>query len=781
MVNKSINAKYLNQHRESIPALVILLVSLTMLLLAWQELNLRYQQRLADYFEFETQRITTGISERMALHGQTLRSAAGLFAASNNVTREDWRAFVEMLELDQNYPGIQGVGFAAWIPADQLEPHLRSIRQQGFPEYVVKPVEPRPVYTSIIYLEPFSGRNLRAFGYDMFSEPIRRAAMERARDNGELAISKKVVLVQETQADTQAGLLAYFPVYRNGTIPQTVEQRRAALVGWVYSPYRMNDLLHAILGKELVTIRLEIFDADDPSADGLMFDSQAGATLPDFKAHNDALNHLQKLYWGGHYWTLRYSALPEFSATTKLEPPWVEVSALVLISVLLFSITWAYINARRNAVIALQLSESLRQTENRFRSLFENSPVAYLAVDQQGRLRDINPQLCDLLDYNDEELLGKKLLDFIALDARQEFEFKLQMLNRYGLLECELSMLRKSGHVITVILDGRLQKNKSGLNIIHCILTNITERKRAEDKLQLAARVFSDAHEGITITDANGTIIEANPTFCAITGYRREEVIGKNHNILQSGKHDAEFYKTLWQTLQAESCWQGEIWNRKKGGELYVELLTISALRNHLGEIVNYVGLFSDITQSKLQQQALEKMAHHDPLTQLPNRILFTDRFQQALAHCKRDNTVLGVVYMDLDGFKQVNDNLGHETGDQLLIEVAKRIKTSLRAEDTVSRLGGDEFALLMGDIESRQQCEQALQRIHQAIAEPYNIAGQIVNIGVSSGVTLYPHDKGDADYLLRHADQAMYKAKQQGRNRFEFYQADETQISNTA
>lgn len=771
MTTSPAQLKLLARYCHYYPAALILLVLLSVLFLAWQDLNWRYQQRLREYFDFETQRLSSDISERMALHGQTLRGAAGLFAASHEVTREDWRAFIEMLELDRSHPGVQGMGYTVWIPAAQLDQHIADIRRQGFPDYVVNPLEPREEYSSVIYLEPFVGRNLRAFGYDMYSEPVRRRAMERARDNGELAYTGKVILIQETKADLQAGMLAYFPVYRNGSIPQTTEQRRAALLGWVYIPYRMNDLLKAILGQDLFALRLEIFDQDDLSADGLLYDSQASEIPAAFKTRDDAMTRRQRLDLGGHFWTLRYSALPSFSKTAKFESPWVEVLVLVLISFLLFFVTWAYINARRNAAIALQLTESLRQSESRFRSLFENSPVAYLALDKHGHLLDVNPQLCTLLDYGGDELMGRKLFEFMSPETSQDFQLKLQMLNHYGVLECELSMLTKMGHTLTVILDGRLQGGKARPAVIHCILTNITERKRAEDKLQLAARVFSDAHEGITITDAAGNIIDANPTFCAITGYTREEVIGRNHSILQSGKHDADFYKALWQTLQTEGGWQGEIWNRKKSGELYVELLTISAMRNHTGEILNYVGLFSDITQSKLQQQELERMAHHDPLTQLPNRILFNDRFCQALARCKRDNTILAVVYMDLDGFKQVNDQLGHEAGDTLLIEVAARIKANVREDDTVSRLGGDEFAVLLNGLESRQQCEQTLQRVHRAVAQPYTYGGSDVVIGVSSGITLCPMDSGTPDVLLGHADQAMYRAKENGRNCYEFFE----------
>lgn len=702
-------------------------------------------------------------------------SAAALFAASDNVTRQDWAQFVGMLGLEQNHPGLQGLGYSVWIPGAQLQHHIETIRQQGFPYYEVNPEGDRENYSSIIYLEPFSGRNLRAFGYDMFAEPVRNKAMERARDRAELAYTGKVTLLQETSEDVQAGMLAYFPVYRNGTIPQTLEQRRAALAGWVYSPYRMADLLDAILGKKLFGLHLEIFDADNLSIDGLLYDNRPIIHPSELSAlQNGAPSRMLRLHLGGHYWTLRYTVLAEFEKNAQFSSPWVEISTLSLVGVLLFFITLAYISARRNAGMAQHLSKSLQQSERRFRRLFENTPVAYLALDIQGCMLDFNPQLCTLLGYTADELQGKKLFELMAPESRQVFEFKLQMLDHYGTMETELSLSRKSGHLLTVILDARLQKNKSGQSIVHCILTNITERKQAEIKLQLAARVFSEAHEGITISDADGTIIDVNPTFSAITGYPHDEMIGKNHRIMKSGRHDKDFYRALWHSLQTNGHWQGEIWDRKKNGELYVVNLTISAMRNQNGEIVNYLGLFSDITQAKLQHQKLEKLAHYDALTDLPNRILFSDRFNQALAHCKRDKTMLGVVYMDLDGFKQVNDNLGHDAGDQLLIEVAGRLKSCLREGDTVSRLGGDEFALLMSSIESRAHCELALQRIHHAISEPYTIGGQSVKIGISSGVTLYPLDKSDPNFLLRHADQAMYRAKQQGTNRFEFFQANE-------
>lgn len=302
------------------------------------------------------------------------------------------------------------------------------------------------------------------------------------------------------------------------------------------------------------------------------------------------------------------------------------------------------------------------------------------------------------------------------------------------------------------------------------ICIDVTVQKIAEEKLQLSARVFAEAHEGIMITDASANIIDVNPAFCEITGYGRDQAIGLNLSIFNSGRQPPEFYTLMMQSLAEEGYWQGELWNRKNNGVVYAANLTISALRDKHGKAVNYVGLFSDITQAKQQQQTLELMAHYDALTQLPNRVLFADRFKQAINHCKRDKSLLGVCYLDLDGFKQVNDTHGHEAGDQMLIELARRIKSVMREEDTVSRQGGDEFALLLGGFDTVEQCFNMLERIHQAIAQPYVIDDHIITLGASSGVTIYPLDESEPDTLLRHADHAMYQAKLDGRNHFQLF-----------
>ncbi|MFZ2406757.1 MAG: diguanylate cyclase [Methylobacter sp.] len=304
------------------------------------------------------------------------------------------------------------------------------------------------------------------------------------------------------------------------------------------------------------------------------------------------------------------------------------------------------------------------------------------------------------------------------------------------------------------------------------INTDITEHKQAETRLQLAANVFTHAREGILITDADATIIEVNDAFTRITGYSREEALGQNPRLLQSGLQAQEYYAAMWQALTCQGHWYGEIWNRRKNGETYAQLLTISTVYDVAGNTQNYVALFTDITQMKAYQQQLEHIAHYDVLTGLPNRVLLADRLQQAMIRSQRHSRSLAVVFLDLDGFKAVNDSHGHAVGDQLLVIVGNRMKAALREGDTLARIGGDEFVAVLVDLEQPQDYELMLARLLQAAADPVMVDESALHVSASIGVTVYPQDEADADQLMRHADQAMYQAKQAGKNRYHLFDA---------
>lgn len=297
---------------------------------------------------------------------------------------------------------------------------------------------------------------------------------------------------------------------------------------------------------------------------------------------------------------------------------------------------------------------------------------------------------------------------------------------------------------------------------------------QAEKRLQLSASVFIHAHEGIMISDTDGMIIDVNNAFSEITGYAREEVIGKNPRLLGSGRQSKEYYDTLWNDLIKKGHWYGEIWNRRKNGEVYAEMLTISAVYDSQGDALHYVALFSDISAAKEHEKQLQRIAYYDSLTALPNRVLLADRLHQAMIQSHRRGQPLAVVYLDLDGFKTINDTHGHNVGDQLLIALSDRMKQALREGDTLARIGGDEFVAILVDLANVEASEPMISRLLLAAAQPVHLGDLILRVSASLGVTFYPQpQEADADLLLRQADQAMYQAKLAGKNRLHVFDTD--------
>jgi diguanylate cyclase (GGDEF)-like protein/PAS domain S-box-containing protein len=290
---------------------------------------------------------------------------------------------------------------------------------------------------------------------------------------------------------------------------------------------------------------------------------------------------------------------------------------------------------------------------------------------------------------------------------------------------------------------------------------------RSRRHLQLAERVIDASLEGILITDPQLRIEFVNPGFTQLTGYQPEEVIGRSPALLSSGRHDAAFYQSMWQTLERSGCWRGEIWNRRKTGELFLELLTITAIRDNNDQVSHYAGLFTDITQNRQNEDRIRQLAYYDALTGLPNRRLLEDRLEHAIRHAHRKQQMLAVLFIDLDHFKQVNDTHGHAVGDLLLTELSRRLKSCLREDDTLARLGGDEFIVLLPELDSADHARRIASRLIEVNARPYRYGEALLPVGSSIGISLYPLDGEEVEPLMQAADGAMYQAKAAGRNRF--------------
>ncbi len=421
------------------------------------------------------------------------------------------------------------------------------------------------------------------------------------------------------------------------------------------------------------------------------------------------------------------------------------------------------------------ISEKIRQHETlveniyKFKALFDLAPDAVFLGTLEGEIIDCNEAAVSMTGYPKEELVGmssKKLLpEYLAKDFEKTMEQML--LSKSAFLGFENQ--RKNGDIFPVEMSAKvIEFNKK--NAVLVVVREITERKEYEQKLKLFQKVFENALEGITITDAKGNIVAVNEAFTEITGYKSHEVIGKNPRILKSDRHDDNFYKTMWQNLKTQGQWEGEIWNRRKTGEAYPEWLSISAIKANSSDITHYVAVFHDITDLKHQEEQIKHQAYHDALTNLPNRLLLHDRLSVAINHAQRNGQKIAILFVDLDNFKHINDSLGHALGDQLLQAVSQRIVKLMREEDTVSRLGGDEFVIMLEDVKDESVAIHIAERVLASFQRSFHVRNHELFITPSLGLTLFPDDGSDPETLIKNADLAMYRAKDKGKNRFQLF-----------
>ncbi len=421
----------------------------------------------------------------------------------------------------------------------------------------------------------------------------------------------------------------------------------------------------------------------------------------------------------------------------------------------------------------LQSRQLLLEENSKTLALLHNASDGIHILDSEGHLIECSDSFCAMLGYAREEMIGMHVRQWDAMMTDEELQTAMhkKFIGNERVL-FETKHRRKNGDILDVEIST-FAIRMGEKPVLFNSSRDITERKRTDDHLRLVSSVFHHADEGILITDSQANILEVNPAFSRITGYGRDEVMGQNPRLLHSGQQDRQFYDAMWKKISETGHWSGEIWNRRKNGEIYPERLIISTVKNAHGETIRYVALFSDISDLKNQQRQLEHMAHHDALTGLPNRSLLNDRLNVAIAQANRSGRRLAACFMDLDGFKPVNDTYGHDAGDLLLVEVARRLLSVSRSSDTVARLGGDEFILLFSNINDETECRQLLQRILETLALPFTIQDNDIRISASMGVVIYPDmaPGADGDALLRFADQAMYVAKQSGRQRFHFFE----------
>lgn len=412
-------------------------------------------------------------------------------------------------------------------------------------------------------------------------------------------------------------------------------------------------------------------------------------------------------------------------------------------------------------------------------AMLDNAVVGVAFVENR-KFKAANAYLEGMLGHGKNELVGRSTrLLYPSESAYREVGVRCyKVLARGETFSEDLVLSRKNGDLFWARMSGHALKKGEPDGGSVWLIEDISARKAAEEQLRLAGLVFESSAEGILLTDADARILSVNPAFERITGFTAAEAIGARPSMMQSGRQNEVFYQEMWQSLRENGLWAGEIWNMRKDGTIYPEWLTISAARDARGQITNYVGVFTDITTLKRSEQQLRHMAHHDPLTDLANRALLDDRLEHALRRAHRDNGRLAVLFIDLDRFKTVNDTLGHNVGDELLVEIANRLKASLREGDTLARLGGDEFVLVLEDLDSPRMAGRVAEKICAILNEPVRVSGHELFAAGSIGISLYPDDGSDVPTLLKAADSAMYAAKGAGRNGYCFYTPQMTEAA---
>lgn len=421
----------------------------------------------------------------------------------------------------------------------------------------------------------------------------------------------------------------------------------------------------------------------------------------------------------------------------------------------------------------IEAQQAISSSQGRLVAVMQNSPMLINIKDTAGQYQFVNRAFENLFDLRNDDVAGKTDSQIFPVHLASLFErLHFDVLHRKARVEVdERISFGDKQHWFSFICYP-INDEQGSVRAVCCQAVDITERKALDEQKKLTAKFFDSASEGIVITDTEQKIVTVNPAFSKVTGYAAADVIGLSPKVLSSGKQDAGFYEAMWKDINAQGWWQGELWNRHKDGHLYLEWLTINTVRDEQGKLSNYIAIFSDITLIKASQERLEHMVNHDELTSLPNRNELKGRMAQAFARAKRQGSTFALMFIDLDNFKNINDNLGHDCGDMLLQQVADRLGLCVRGEDTVARIGGDEFNVLLEDVSDAQIASTA-ERILNQISKPYLIRDQQVFTSASIGIAIYPNDAEDMEVLAKNADSAMYLAKEKGKNSYQFFTAD--------
>jgi diguanylate cyclase (GGDEF)-like protein/PAS domain S-box-containing protein len=736
------------------------------------DMSAREVQVQQERFQFQSAEIRGLIDERMLAYEQILHGAHGLFASAGAINRAQFAAYYDSLQVQQHYPGILALAFAAYIPAEQLQAHIDGVRAEGFPDYRVSPPGEREVYTSIVYIEPFAGVNLNAFGYDMYSEAVRRQAMDRAAATGAHALSGKVALVQDVDRSGVAGTLLYMPVYRHEIIPELPPSTE--LYGWVYAPFSMDLLMQGVRLDSFLSLEVTIYDGDTTAPEAMLYSTAAGVE----RAHVPAFVNTETVLIAGRPWTIDVRSTPAFE-TMGITPLVVLVFGFS-VSLLLGALFWSLVTGRERAlVLAADITRELSKTEFRFKAALAGAGDGVWDWNNVTDEVHYSSRWKSMLHYRNDEI-PNNLSAWKELVHPDDLDSVLQAVTdclsgKTENLHHEMRMRTRDGDWLWILSRGAVVQRDEQGRALRSIGTHTDISKQKNDELALleSDRRFRGAFEnsaiGMALVDLNGDWLQINQALAQMLGYGMDDFKQLNaRDVVHPDDWEADQQQRhLLKNGQQEYYQREERFLRQNGEVIYVQL-SVSLVRDSADMPLHYVAQIQDITERHQLQALVEHQAHHDELTGLPNRRLMSDRLNQTIVQSRRYQRSMAVMFVDIDHFKAINDKFGHDVGDQVLCMVADRLRRCIRVSDTLARLGGDEFVVILSEIQNASDASRVAQAMATALSAPLLLRMQEICVTLSIGIAIFQSAAADTDEtLLKKADEALYEVKRAGRNGF--------------
>lgn len=744
--------------------------------------------------------------DRMHDFGLIVESGAALFSSSESVSREEWRKYVAALEVDRNMPGMLGMGYARMLRPEERAHVERQVRAEGFPQFTIHPPGDRSLLSAIIYLEPFSEDNQRAFGFDMFSEPVRQAAMQRACDTGMPALSGKVILVQEGSGQGQPGLLLYMPVYKRGMPTDSVAARRDALQGFIYAAFRARTLLSRIFRSSELDVDVQIFDGERTPGN-LLYASEGANRLSKHVTY-------VTLEVAGHPWNLRINSTPEFeSETTSAQPKIILVGGSVFSLMLLLILLMRSRHVRKVESGARDLESSrdeLRSASRYFRSLLEASLDPLVTIDADGKISDANLAAEEVTGWNRKDLVGTSFSDYFTDRQRATTGYKLVFLDG-KVKDYPLTIKHRSGKLTDVLYNASVYRNEQGqVTGVFAAARDISELKRSQEQLQSTNREIVLLGQMSSLLQSCRTVEESYPIITSTmeklfprTGGRLF-LMGPSGDMLENVVFWGDFVG-MAQPILPDDCWaltRGQIHDfgfeesinppcrhiedrlvpymciplQAQGAVLgLIHLLVASgerdeSRRQHACQLAKSAAESISLAVANLRlRDSLHLLAIHDPLTGLYNRRFMEEALAREISRMSRARKPLALAMLDIDHFKRFNDTYGHEAGDTVLKAFAAQMAGFRQGSDLACRYGGEEFLLILPELGPEQSMVR-LERFRESVGNlSVMFHGQeLPRVTVSIGVAFLDEQGDSGEKLIRAADDALYRAKTNGRNRVE-------------